>query len=94
MSVDVKRERSAWSEAVAAQIRAERAAGGLTQAQMIERSGIARSTYIRLEKNIRVADASQIGRICEALGLSLSEFFRRVEERYPAITQGHESERA
>lgn len=76
-------ERTPWSDSVAAQLRAERAAAGHTQDAMIRLSGIPRSTYIRLEKGTRVADASQLARICGALGLSLSEFFRRVEQRHP-----------
>lgn len=86
MVVDTSRERSPWSDAVAAQIRAERAAKGWTQDQMIERSGIPRSTYIRLEKGIRVADATQMARVCGALGLRLSEFWVRVEQRLPEQT--------
>lgn len=87
---DTKRERSPWSDAVAAQIRAERAAGGYSQAEMIARSGIPRSTYIRLEHGDkpspagRIADATQIARLCQAWGILPSEFFRRVEERLAA----------
>lgn len=80
---DNKRERSPWSEAASATIRAERAAAGLTQAQMIAKSGLSRSTYIRLESGSSVADVTQLARICGAVGLSLSEFLRRVEQRYP-----------
>lgn len=78
---DNKREQSPWSDAVASQIRAERAAAGLTQAQMVELSGIPRSTYIRLEKGLRVADITQLARICGALKMSLSLFLARVEGR-------------
>jgi len=81
---DTKRERSPWSDAVAAQIRAERAARGLTQADMVERSGVPRSTYIRLERGQRVADSTQLARLCAVWELRVSEFFARVEgERYP-----------
>ena len=77
-------ERTAWSDAVARQIAAERAYRRWTQAEMVERSGIPRSTYIRLENGSRVADVSQIFRICEALGIKHSEFTQRVEERLTA----------
>lgn len=80
---DNKREESPWSIATSAQIRAERAAAGLTQAQMIELSGIARSTYIRLEKGERVPDVTQLARICGALKIPLSVFLQRVENRKP-----------
>lgn len=78
---DNARERSDWSEAVAAQVRAERAAAGLTQAQVYEPAGLPRSTYIRVEKGTRVADTTQLARICNVLGLRMSEFFARVEGR-------------
>ena len=39
---------------------------------------------IRLENGSRVADVSQIFRICEALGIKHSEFTQRVEERLTA----------
>lgn len=78
---DNARERSDWSEAVAAQIRAERAAAGLTQAQVYEPAGLPRSTYLRIEKGTRVADTTQLARILGVLGLRMSVFFARVEDR-------------
>ena len=80
---DNKREQSPWSLATSAQIRAERAAAGLTQAQMVELSGLSRMTYLRLERGARVPDITQLARICGALGLPLSVFLARVEERKP-----------
>ena len=67
------RERSDWSDAVAATIRAERAALSLTQSDVIARSGLARSTYIRIETGQRVPDVTQLARIAEALGMRLVE---------------------
>lgn len=67
------------SAAVADQIRAERARKRWTVNTMAERSGLARSTYYKLETGDRVADVSQLGHICAAIGLSLSEFLMRVE---------------
>ena len=78
---DNARERSAFSDAVAAQVRAERAARQMTQAALVEASGIPRSTLIRIESGARVADSTQLHRLTLALGLSLSEFFERVESR-------------
>lgn len=74
-------ERSAWSDATAAQIRAERAAAGWTQEQLAERSGVPRISIARIETGVRVADTSQVPRFCAAFGLSVTEFFRRVESR-------------
>lgn len=80
---DNARERSPWSDAVAAQIRAERAAAEQTQEQVYTAAGIARSTYIRLEKGTRVAGVTQLARICGALGMPLLTFMERVEARNP-----------
>lgn len=77
------RERTPWSDAVAALVRAERAHKGWTQMKMVEESGISRSTYMRIESGEHIADASELARICGAIGIPLSEFFRRVEERNP-----------
>lgn len=75
------REQSGWSRTVAAQIRAERAASGLTQSEVMARSGIARSTYLRIESGKHIADTTELAKITEALDLAMSEFFRRVENR-------------
>ena len=78
---DNARERSSMSDSVAAQIRAERAALRVTQQQMADPSGLSRITVIRLENGDRVADTTQLARVCKAAGITLSEFFRRVEQR-------------
>ena len=75
------REQSDWSQTVAAQIRGERAASGLTQLDLYTRAGILRSTYLRIETGKHVADTTELGKITRALGLTLTEFFRRVENR-------------
>lgn len=82
---DNTRERSAWSAAVAAQVRAERAAASMTREEMVAASGIPLSTYRRLETGERVADTTQLARLCAAWGILLSEFFRRVEQRAPGF---------
>ena len=66
---------------VAAQVRAERAAAHLPQSKVTSMSGIARSTYLRIEAGTHVADTTELVKITRALGLSLSEFFQRVENR-------------
>lgn len=75
------RERSPISDAVAAQIRAERAAAGKTQAQVYEPAGIPKQTYIRIEKGVRVADITQILQVCTSLGIPLGVFMTRAEAR-------------
>lgn len=77
------RERTPWSDAVAALVRAERAHKNWTQLQMVKETGLSRSTYMRIESGEHIADTSELARICGAIGIPLSEFFRRVEERHP-----------
>jgi transcriptional regulator with XRE-family HTH domain len=45
-------------------------------------------TYLRLERGDRVPDITQLARICGALGLPLSVFLARVEERKPEDAPG------
>lgn len=75
------RERSEWSDAVAAQIRVERAERGWDKQTAASRAGIPRVTFLRLDNGSRVADTSQLSKMCSAFGIPMSEFFRRVEER-------------
>lgn len=75
------KEPNEWSRAVAAQVRAERAAAGLTQAEVIDRAGMARSTYLRIESGERVADVVQLDQIARALGIRLVVLIERAQER-------------
>ena len=77
------RDRTPWSLAIAAQVRAERSACGWTQAEAVRRvSGyMGRSTYLRLESGERVADVSQIAQVCEVMGIDFMTFMKRASER-------------
>lgn len=77
------REKTPWTAAVAATVRAERAARGWTQDELVQRSGLSKSTIRRTESNDRVADISQIAKLADSFGVSLPEFFRMAEERLP-----------
>lgn len=77
-----KREPDDWSRAVAAQVAAERAALRLTQAEVIERTGLSRSTYLRIEAGVRPADVTELAKIATAYGLSTSQILMRAEERF------------
>lgn len=81
MNASNARERTPTSDAVAAQIRAERAASGLSQGAVFTAAGISKSAYLKLESGRNVADISQLAGICEALGLDLPTFFARAEAR-------------
>lgn len=75
------RERSPWSDAVADVIVGERNAARLTQKDMIDRTGLSRSTYWRIEAGTHVTDTTELAKICSALNLGMGEFFHRVERR-------------
>lgn len=77
----MEQEADARAAAVAATIRAERAAAQLSQNELAGRAGIPRPTYLRYERgdrNIPVVTAIQLA---EALGMTFGEFARRVEDR-------------
>lgn len=80
MNATNARERSAWSDAIADEIRAERARAHLTQKDVFEAAGIPRATYLRIETGQRVADTTQLARICLALGLKVSTLTARAED--------------
>lgn len=69
------------AEAVAATLRAERAAASMTQAELAKRAGLGYQTVIRLEKGTRSPTVEQLARLCSALGLSMSELVERAERR-------------
>ena len=76
------RERSLWAATVAAQIRAEQGAMNVTMKEFSRLAGIPRNTYWKLQAGETIADTDQIAKICGALGIPVSEFYRRVEARF------------
>jgi len=75
------RERNEWSDAVARQIKAERAAASMTQKDVCQASGIPEVTYKRLEAGSRVMAEDQLAAILGALRIPASTFYARVEGR-------------
>lgn len=67
------------NQALANEIRAERARQRLTQAQVIKKSGLPRSTYVRLEAGDRVIDVQQLDKIARAFGIPMNELVERAE---------------
>lgn len=82
------RERTGLSEALVAQIRAERSAARLTLREVSQQSGIPFSTYRKLDDGTGTPDAEQLYRLCQVYGITLREFFSRVEGRLAAKSQG------
>ncbi len=69
------------TRAVAAALRAERAASQLTQHEVALRSGLGYQTVMRLEKGERSANVEQLAALCSVFGLSMSELIERAEQR-------------
>lgn len=75
---------SEYARAFAAEIRAERTAKRMTQAELAKRARLGLSTIGRIEKEERDADTTQLWRICRALGVSVTELSERAERRLEA----------
>jgi len=69
------------SRAVAATIRAERAAAQLTQQDLAKRSGLGYQTVMRLEKGERSPNVVQMAALCSVFGIPMSELVERAERR-------------
>lgn len=78
------RKRSPLTAALAAQLRAERAAAGMTQAELAHAAGISRVQLARIEGGERTLDVAQAADLSRALGLTLVEFVQRAEARVEA----------
>ena len=72
---------NAVSRALAAEIKAERAAIGLTREQVYTAGDMSRSTYARIEKGSLAVDAVQLSAIARVLGVPAWELWRRAEQR-------------
>ena len=82
-------EVAAFVRAVAAQIRAERAAAGVTRDEITERTGIGRSTLYRIERGERVPDMVQLAQIASALPVTVQQIVQRASNRMvidPGVT--------
>lgn len=81
------RDRTPEALAFAAQLRAERAALGMSQADLAEATGVSMSAIARIETGARVMDTAQLGKFCQALGISIATFAIRADERMRAEQQ-------
>jgi len=68
-----------WAQALAATIAAARTELGLSRLAMIERTGMARSTYYRIEEGERAVSTSQLRVIARAIGLTPGQLFDRAD---------------
>lgn len=84
MKASNARKQSELSLAVAAQLRAERAAANMTIADLVRASGVSKNALLNVLNGQRTADVSQLDAICRALGVRLLDLFTRAEERIAA----------
>lgn len=75
------RERSPLSAAIAATVRAERAAQGWTQQELARQSGVSYGSVRRIEDGSRAADIAQADRLARAFGVTLTELLHMAEQR-------------
>lgn len=57
---------------------------GLTQVELAERLGVDQSLVSKVERRERRVDAAELRRVCEALGIPLTEFVERFERAVSA----------
>lgn len=72
----------AESQAVAAQLRAERAAAELTIDQLSDRSGIHKQTLMRYLKGTREIPLASFYAIADGLGVTADELLERAQRRH------------
>lgn len=70
-----------FNEAVAAQIRAERAAKGMTVAALVTASGISKSQLLRLLHAKRDIDMRDVALLSQALGIQPAQLIQRAQAR-------------
>ena len=70
-----------FGRALAAQLRAEKAASGLTQDQIAESVGLSKMTIRRYLGGERPVDIPHFVELANTFGLSLDELIRRSKER-------------
>lgn len=77
----VENVKSPLNLALAAELRGERVALGLTIADLIARTGIPKSTMLRVLSGERDINVTQLAQLAEAMGKTPEYFMRRAVER-------------
>jgi transcriptional regulator with XRE-family HTH domain len=76
-----------YTAAIAAELKAERAATGVQNTVIAETSGISPRQVIRIFNGERTAGVSDLIMICKALGIDLPTLIARAEARFEKIRQ-------
>jgi len=71
-----------YTAAIAAELKAEKAASALTIDALAESTGISSRQVVRILRGERTANYSLILAFCDAFKLDISDFNRRVQDRY------------
>jgi len=87
------RKRTPEDSAFAAQVRAERGAAGFSQDELARRAGLSPHTILRIENEQRGMDTSQLALICKALGITITQFVMRAEDRLQSSMQAEGREK-
>lgn len=74
-------DRTPITDALAAQLRAERAASGLTLDEMVESTGMSKSSIQRYLKGGRIVDIEDLALFARAFGVSMTTILDRAQER-------------
>jgi ribosome-binding protein aMBF1 (putative translation factor) len=75
------RRASALNDALAEEIRAQRRAIEMSQAELGRRAGVSRGQVVRIEGKERILDVTQVDAFARALGVSMVELMVRAERR-------------
>lgn len=75
----VARDDDPFTARLAEVLRSARLARGLTTAALAQTAGVSRGSVVKLERGDSQPSAALLGRLCGALGLTLSELFAQVE---------------
>ncbi len=73
-SIEIQRERL---QALLKRIRQDK---GIRQIELAERLGVPQSFISKYESGDRRLDVLELRQVCDAIGISLQEFIRRLEE--------------
>lgn len=79
--LDTDLESDAYTAAIAAELKAERAATGIRNEAIAKAAGISPRQIIRIFNGERAVSFKDTIMICAALGLGMHEFLERVEMR-------------
>ncbi len=72
---------------IGARLKTLRAAGGLTLADLAERSGVSRAMLSRIERGESSPTAQLLNRVCAGLGVTLSSLFAAAETSVPPLSR-------